>query len=240
MTLKTVDVPEGMAKPFKEAESFVREFFDSLERDPNQGIIRVGGKRYILVNADSMSVGFHKHFAAMFPRLDPGVASHAAFAALYDVAFNTGRNDARIFHRSTGVTDPIAKLSAGPVHFSFTGWARVHIWPIGNPVPDESYRLFYDHPNSFEADAWLARVAAGEADKPGQPVCVMSSGYSSGWCTESFGVPLAAREVFCRANGDPCCRFVMSHRDTLEENVERFLALNPDPSLPAEAWDESG
>ncbi len=240
MSLKTVQVPDGMSESFGAAERFVREFFDTLERDPARGVIRIGGQRYILVNADSMSVGFHEYFAAMFPRLDPEVASHAAFAALYDVAFNTGRNDARIFHRTMGVSDPIDRLSSGPVLFSHAGWARVHIWSIGRPVADESYRLFYDHPNSFESDAWIERVARGEASPPTRPVCVMSSGYSSGWCTESFGIPLGAREVFCRAKGDPCCRFVMAHRDHVDEVVARFLDLNPDPSLPAEAWDDDG
>jgi two-component system, cell cycle sensor histidine kinase and response regulator CckA len=227
MALKTVTVPDEFVPLFEEAESFAREFFGSMEMDPSQGTIRIGGRRYILVAADSLSVGFHERFAAMFPGLSAGLAQRAAASALYDIAFNAGRNDASSFHETMGVTDPLARLSSGPVQFGYSGWARVHIWPPSRAVSDETYQLIYDHPNSFEADAWLARQSG---DVPAQPVCHMSAGYSSGWCTESFGIPLTAREVFCRANGDACCRFVMAHESCIDETVERFLAAWPDSS----------
>lgn len=229
MTLKTVTVPDEFVPLFEEAEAFVRDFFDSMEMDPAAGTIRIGGRRYILVAADSLSVGFHERFATMFPGLDSGLAQRAASLALYDIAFNAGRNDETSFHRTMGVNDPLARLSSGPVQFGFSGWARVHIWPPSRAVSDETYRLIYDHPNSFEADAWLARE---EGDPPTHPVCHMSAGYSSGWCTESFGIPLAAREVFCRAKGDPCCRFVMAHENRIDEAVEQFLVTCPDPAKP--------
>ena len=240
MALTTVQVPEGMTELFAEAEQFVQEYFSKFQREPAEGTISIGDQRYILVNADSLSVGFHQHFAAMFPRLEASVADSAAASALYDIAFNTGRNDARILHSTMGVVDPMVKLSSGPVHFSFTGWARVHIFGNGNPVADENYRLFYDHPNSFEADAWLSRVDRGEARVPRRPVCVMSAGYSSGWCTESFSMPLVARELFCRAKGDPCCRFAMAHRDHIDDVCEKYLKFNPDPSSPGDLWDDIG
>ena len=234
MPLKTVTVPEAFIPLFEEAEAFVRDFFGSMEMDPAQGTIRIGGRRYILIAADSLSVGFHGRFAAMFPSLKARVAHRAAASALYDIAFNAGRNDATSFHRTMGVEDPLARLSSGPVQFGYSGWARVHIWSPSRAVSDENYLLTYDHPNSFEADSWLARSDEGGAS-PHDPVCHMSAGYSSGWCTESFGLPLAAREVFCRAKGDPCCRFVMAHQDHLDVAVQRFISAYPDPSIPPEA-----
>jgi len=232
MVLRTFQVPPEMTALFAEAESHVQGFFDSMQMDPSRGTIHIGGQRYILVSADSMSVGFCERFASLFPRLSPEVARSAALKALYDVAFNAGRNDAAEFHRTTGVADPIAKLSTGPVHFSFTGWARVHLWSGSRPSPDEEYLLIYDHPNSFECDSWLRRIEAGEIAQPHDPVCVMNAGYSSGWCTESFGIPLAAREITCRAMGASHCRFVMAHRDRLEEAVARFHELDLDPDTP--------
>jgi len=234
MALRTVTVPAEFTPLFEEAEAFVREFFGTMEMDPSQGTIRIGGRRYILVAADSLSVGFHERFAAMFPRLSPGVAQRAAASALYDIAFNAGRNDAASFHTTMGVTDPLARLSSGPVQFGYSGWARVHIWSPSRAVSDETYLLVYDHPNSFEAEAWMARSDQG--NEPLElPVCHMSAGYSSGWCTESFGLPLVAREIFCRAKGDPCCRFVMAHEEHLDEAVQRFVAAHPDPSIPPQA-----
>lgn len=232
MSLRTVQVPAEMAEVFARAEIHVQRFFDSMEMDPSRGTILIGGQRYILVSADSMSVGFTERFASLFPRLSPGVARSAARKALYDVAFSAGRNDATAFHRTTMVADPIERLSTGPVHFSFTGWARVHIWSGSRAVPSEDYFLVYDHPNSFEADAWLRRVESGDATAPADPVCMMNAGYSAGWCTESFGLPLVSREVACRAVGGQYCRFVMAHRDRLDEALERFAALGLDPYVP--------
>jgi len=240
VTLKTVNVPEEMSPAFAEAEDFVAGFFDSLQMAPELGTIHIGGRRYVLVSADSLSVGFRQHFAATYPRLSPDVAHRAAISSLYDIAFIAGRNDAISFHKTTGVEDPVARLSAGPVHFSYAGWARVHIFGISRPEPDPSYRLCYDHPNSFEADAWCARVDAGEIEAPAHPVCAMSAGYSAGWCSESFGIPLEARELFCRAQGAPCCRFVMAHKDHIDEVAAAFLAANPDPRVDPGEWEAGG
>ena len=49
--------------------------------------------------------------------------------------------------------------------------------------------------------------------------CFMNSGYSAGWCQESFGIPLISREILCRAKGDPFCRFVMAQRHKLDHFI---------------------
>ncbi len=50
----------------------------------------------------------------------------------------------------------------------------------------------------------------------------MNAGYSSGWCTESFGVKLDAKEIMCTAMGDKACRFVMAPPNKIEEYVEKY------------------
>src|SRR3989304_624454 len=59
------------------------------------------------------------------------------------------------------------------------------------------------------------------------PVCVMNAGYSSGWCEESFGVPLVASEIMCRAKGDEACRFIMAHPSKIEGYIENYLKKKP-------------
>jgi len=71
----------------------------------------------------------------------------------------------------------IEKLSAGPVHFSHSGLAFVNIYSESKPTPDENFHLIYDHPFSFESDAWEKK-----GKKPDFPVCVMNAGYSTGCC----------------------------------------------------------
>jgi signal transduction histidine kinase/CheY-like chemotaxis protein len=118
-----------------------------------------------------------------------------------------------------GLVDPIAKLSAGPIHFAHAGWAFVDIFPESNPAPDETFALIYDHPYSFESDAWVRAGKIREA-----PACTMNAGYSSGWCEESFGLTLVSSEILCRAKGDPVCRFLMGHPDRISGLVERYLS----------------
>jgi predicted hydrocarbon binding protein len=53
----------------------------------------------------------------------------------------------------------------------------------------------------------------------------MNAGYSSGWCSESFGLELDARELTCRAKGDKECLFIMTPNDKLEEKVKEYFAI---------------
>ena len=126
------------------------------------------------------------------------------------------------------LTDPIARMSAGPVHFSHAGWAFVEILPESRPSPDDECCLVYDHPYSFESDAWVRNDRQSEV-----PVCIMNAGYSSGWCEESFGPKLVAAEILCRAKGDDTCRFVMAPPERITAQIAHYLADRPDIALRA-------
>lgn len=210
--INTVKVPAQFAAVFAEAERRVGEFFAGMERDPSKGIINIAGDRYILVRGDSI-------FTALREKMTADFGSAVAEAFLYDLAKTVGRGDARRFSEKLGLSDPIHKLSAGPVHFSHTGWAFVEILPESRPSPDQDYLLVYDHPNTFESASYAAR-----GKKSDRPVCLFSAGYSAGWCSHSFGLELDAREVACIAQGDARCRFVMAPSRRLEERVREYLA----------------
>ena len=209
MPTKYVKVPDEFAPMFEEAEEVVSRYFQEKMEDPTKGIIKIGDDRYVLIRAESMSIRFIDQMSA-------ALGEDAALNFLYSFAKIIGRNDARDFHEKRGLIDPIQKLSAGPVHFSFTGWALVDILPESAPAPDESYFLMYDHPNTFEADSYLKH-----GRKTTRPVCVFSAGYSAGWCSESFGLNLDAREISCRARGDGACRFIMAPAERIEEHVRK-------------------
>lgn len=219
MALTTARVPVPFQAPFLSAEKIVAGYFGSMKQDPAKGIITIEGERYVLVRAMSLSVHFFEFMKELYPALTEGEAVEGAGSALFDMAFAIGRSDARAFCERLGVSDPIEKLSSGPIHFAHTGWAFVDISPESNAVPTDEYCLVYDHPQSFEADSWLAR---------GRPTsfctCHMNAGYSSGWCSESFSLDLAAKEVLCRARGDSVCRFVMAPRQRLDQCVAQHLA----------------
>ncbi len=218
---RTVRVPEPMAPLFLKAEEVVSGYFASMASRPEEGHLEIGGQRYLLVRAGSLSVEFFDLVSELY---GPGRGAEAeAFARnlLFDLAHAMGRSDAKAFHAQMGLTDPVAKMSAGPIHFAHAGWALVEIHPDSQPNPDETFFLHYDHPASFEAQAWLD---AGRARHG--PACIMNSGYSSGWCQESFGLPLVATELFCRAKGDAFCRFIMAPPSRMEARLREYEGLD--------------
>jgi PAS domain S-box-containing protein len=204
---------------FEAAQAYVGRYFEAKRAEPEKGTISISGERYILVRAASMSVEFFDLVRSLYADKGEDEARSVASNLLFDTAHAIGKADARAFHEKMGVSDPIERLSAGPIHFAFSGWAFVDILPDSRPSPDESYFLVYDHPFSFESHAWLAQKRASPT-----PVCVMNAGYSSGWCEESFGVPLVAVETECLAAGDPRCRFVMAPPSRIEEHLARLTA----------------
>jgi two-component system, cell cycle sensor histidine kinase and response regulator CckA len=217
--LRTVRVPESIAAPFAAAEEVVSRYFRLRRDDPEHGAIEIAGERYVLMRAASLSVEF---FALVQELYGPGRdrdADEFARNILFDLAHAIGRSDAQNFHSRMGLEDPIARLSAGPVHFAYAGWAFVDIDPSSRPSADGDFYLLFEHPYSFEADAWLR--AAKRRDFA---ACIMNAGYSSGWCEASFGVELVSAEVLCRARGDACCRFIMAHPDRIEARVHEYYA----------------
>ena len=219
---RTVDVPAPLAPLFRRAEEYVRRYFADRVENPETASVLISGERYILVRAASMSVEFFDLVTSLYKDRGADEAASVAKNLLFDVAHAIGRADARAFQARMQVSNPIERLSAGPIHFSFSGWAYVRIFPESNPAPDDSYYLIYDHPFSFESDAWLKHGRRTDF-----PVCVMNAGYSSGWCSESFGLPLVAAELECQARGDPQCRFIMAPPHRIEEHLARYQQQNP-------------
>ncbi len=216
--LETVSVPEQFASIFLRAQQHVASYFADRVENPHQSTILISGERYILVRAASMSVEFFDLVMRLYRERGEIEARNVASNLLFDIAHAIGRADARTFHARMNVSDPVEKLSAGPIHFSYSGWAFVKIFPESRPSPDENYYLIYDHPFSFESDAWMLRKKQTDF-----PVCVMNAGYSSGWCEESFGIPLVATEVECLAAGGEHCRFIMAPPSRIEGHVEQYI-----------------
>jgi signal transduction histidine kinase len=212
-----VRVPGPFEAPFLRAQAYVADYFRDRVENPETGTISISGERYILLRAASMSVEFFDLVTSLYQDQGPDEARGVATNLLFDMAHAIGKADARSFHSRMGVTDLIEKLSAGPVHFSFSGWAFVDVFPESNPSPDDDFFLIYDHPYSFESDTWLARGRRSPF-----PVCVMNAGYSSGWSEESFGRPLVAVEITCQAAGGQHCRFIMAPPSRIEEHLARY------------------
>ncbi len=196
---------------FDKAQKIVGDYFSDLYHDPEKGTIEIQDQRYVLVRASALSYDFLNTIQKLYADRGEEEATSIGRNFLFDIAHVIGLEDAKNFNKKMKLKDPISKLSAGPVHFAYSGWAFVDILPESKPSPDENFFLKYNHPFSFEADSWLR---AGK--KSNQPVCVMNAGYSSGWCEASYGISLTAVEITCKARGDKNCTFIMAPPQKIE------------------------
>jgi|GEM_PF-424384 len=212
----TVSVPELFKPIFNQAQETVKNYFKDLKFNPAHGLIEVHHERYVLVRASSLSHDFFQHIHKLYSDRNSEEAFQTGRDFLFDIGHVLGAEDAKCFHQKMNLLDPVHKLSAGPVHFAYSGWAFVDILPESNPSPDENYFLKYHHPYSFEADSWLSK-----GKRSTEAVCIMNAAYSSGWCEESFGIPLTAVEICCRAKGDENCTFIMAPPHKIETYLEQ-------------------
>ncbi|MCP5467649.1 MAG: response regulator [Deltaproteobacteria bacterium] len=212
----TVKVPGALKPLFDRAQELVKSYFKGFKTDPSRGTVEISGERYLLIRASALSFDFLKTFQDLYADRGNEEAFRIGRNFLFDIAHVIGMQDAKSFIQKMNVTDPIQKLSAGPVHFAFSGWAFVNISAESHPSPDENFYLKYTHPYSFEAASWIESM-----QKSDTPVCIMNCGYSSGWCEESFGIPLTAVEVSCRARGDEECSFIMAPPNKINKYLKK-------------------
>ena len=203
--LKSVRVPEAFEGLFESAERYVEDLFSHIEHKPEQGALRVGGQRYVLMRCESLYLSWFDALAATFGK-------ETARDFVYNTAREIGRSDAADFAERLNVTEGVERLSCGPVHFAHAGWALVHILADSAPAPDDSYYLHYLHPNTFEVE-----VLSKQGRKLEEPACLFSAGYSACWCSDAFGVEVHAREIRCRAKGDSECELIMAPAAHLDE-----------------------
>ncbi len=223
-------VPEALQPLFEQAEVCIRDFFSERDDRPLSGSINISGERYILIRAASLSTEFFDQVMQLYRDRGEEKAIQVANSLLFDIAHAIGRADARNFRRRMKVDDPAELLALGPIHFAHSGWGHVVLHPESSPTPDHDYFLHFNHDNSSEADVWLR-----SGRQSPQPVCVMSGGYSSGWCEECFGVSLVTVELECRAAGADHCRFIMAHPSKIKENL---ILMGGDALAPSGAPSE--
>jgi diguanylate cyclase (GGDEF)-like protein/PAS domain S-box-containing protein len=219
VTKHAVKAPVELMPLFSRAEQQFKALFSKYTTDKNTGTIEIAGERYVLVRSASLAYDFFDSLVNLYA--EKGLEESIAFARtfLFDFAHSMGKKDAEHYKKVLKLNEPMDILSAGPVHFSYTGWAFVDIFPESTPTPDQNYFLLYDHLFSFESDSWLRLGKKAEI-----PICIMNAGYSSGWCEASFNMPLVAVEIMCKAMGDECCRFIMAPPDKINSHAKKYLA----------------
>ena len=217
----TVIVPTAFKSVFEQAEKSVGKYFSNSNFNPQDGEIIINDERYILFRAAAISHEFLDVFKDLYSNKTDEEAVRIGNNFLFDIAHVLGKKDAEAFHIKMKLTDPIQQLSAGPVHFAYSGWANVEILEESNPSPNENFFLKFHHHNSFEAQSWIKANRKSEL-----PVCTMNSGYSSGWCEASFGMPLTTVEICCEAQGAERCTFIMAPPHKIQSYLDKIEPSN--------------
>jgi predicted hydrocarbon binding protein len=208
---KYVQCPAPFDPLFLQAETLLEPDFQDQRWDPAHGALLVGGERYVLYRSMSMAL----HLREELER----VVGPAADTVIYRFGKACGAADAAYYFERHPQDSPAQRLAMGPVAFALGGYAVVQVLPESSPSPDEDFLLTYDHPNSYEAEAYIR-----SGNRPEGPVCSLNSGYSAGWCGKAFGLVLEAKEVSCLARGDAHCRFVMAPAARLRQRVAELCA----------------
>lgn len=197
---------------FQKVNKMFSDYFSQIEKDSEKGDILVSGERYIMYRAQSMSIFLRNELQKIL-----GTGVHQA---VYRFGRACGGADARFFIDKFKITEPMEKVMTGPVYFAHGGYATVEFLPESTPSVDENCLLVYNHPNSYEAEAYI------KADiKTDSPICHLNAGYSSGWATEALGIRLDAKEITCRAHGDEFCKFVMAPPRSLNAHIEKIKEI---------------
>ena len=184
----------------------VRAYFQRIDPRPQEGRCRISGVDYLLLRTEGL-VSAAKEIGRLF-------GERMVRLALYTLAREMARLDARDLLSRFQVTDPLERILYGPLTFAFSGIGRVYLVRF-DPEMKEGWLLDWLSPDSVYVDY------AGPSPLP---VCEFLAGYSAGWCSESLGVELATKEIYCRAQGRSHCRFLIARPSRLEElsREERF------------------
>ena len=195
------------------AKERVMGFFSSLSQKPEEGLIELAGEPHMLVGYRSLAAA-HKDLAERF-----GLA--AAQLTFYRLGYEMGVCCCKAISEAYGVGDPMDKLLMGPLFFVKMGWLPYVDFLKAELKPGEDWFLLWETRSHF-AEKLLELY--GRSD---QVECFLLAGLGAGWCSEAFGLPLAAREVLCMAKGDRACRFLVAHRSKLFELSRQEWVCSP-------------
>jgi len=148
-----------------------------------------------------------------------------AYATLLQLGLLHGLRDAALVLRAGFGGSPLELPAASPAT------PRLAIRFAPHPAsPSDQFEVLGSWPERHEAEAYLTAVGSGT-----EPVCCVSSGYTSGWLSGIFDTDVLALEVECSASGDSTCKFLAREtaawRGSSDPRVSRLLDSLPFPAF---------
>src|SRR5439155_13557597 len=186
--------------------SDMSQYQERLVRNPGVGEVLLAGVSHALVPTRVMGQELPRELREL-------VGEDLAPVVMYRLGYLIARNQAKAFYvdRHIDPSESEYRVMAGAFHLAWTGYADADVL-IWEPEPSEDFLVLWESDNSF---------CAREAIKAGvrNRACHLLAGYASGWSTEATGTPLETNEIACRAEGVSHCRFLVAHRDRIQQRL---------------------
>jgi hypothetical protein len=134
-SLLSVVVPDQMHELFAIAQQKVDKYFSMCEEDHLSGCLKLGNNRHVMLRGDALAYGFFQTIYDIYGNTK--YSNEVGLSLMFDLAHAAGTVDAKKFHQIMHLSDPLEKLSVGPIYYAYTGFARVVIHANSNPVNND-------------------------------------------------------------------------------------------------------
>jgi predicted hydrocarbon binding protein len=182
------------------------QYQERLVRSPGIGQVSLAGVSHALVPTRVMGQELPRELTEL-------VGETLAPVVMYRLGYLIARNQAKAFYldRQIDPSDVEYRVMAGAFHIAWAGYADADVL-IWEPEPNENFLVLWESDNSY---------CAREAIKAGvrSRACHLLAGYATGWTSEATGIPLETGEIACRAEGVSHCRFLVAHRDRIQQRL---------------------
>jgi len=163
-----------------------------LQSIPEEGLLRLGDARVLLVEAAAMGVLRKALVEAVGFEMSRGIMTRFGFAC--------GSEDARSTRKKYRLKTVKDWLLAGSRLQALQGHVRVEPLQLVADEKNKRFHVLARWRNSYEATEYKRFFGTGK-----EPCCWYLTGYASGWCSVFLGRPALCVETECEGKGDPHC-----------------------------------
>jgi predicted hydrocarbon binding protein len=210
---------DDLAEVLDRAQEAVHTYHAALRREPESARVSIDSLPHVLVPRGVIG-------ADLLRILDDLVGAPGAGTVMYRLGQQIGARQAAAFldHCDGHGADVRFRLLTWPLHLAWSGYGTVSLL-VWEPHLDGRFAVLWESENSCCATEALAEGRRARA-------CHLLAGYSAGWSAQATGLPIAAAELSCRAEGVGRCRFLLAHPDGLDEHLRDARFYGPSAEYP--------
>lgn len=192
----------------------MQDLAEQLYFNPDQGMIWLGDKRMLLLHAEA--------FGALRQELLETLGVEQTRGVLTRIGYLSGTRDAELAIKARQDESQLDILAAGAQIHALCGIIKVE--PVRIEVDPHKGYLYGEFTWKPSLESELHLASHGQSH---DPVCWMSTGYSSAFLTRLMGKRILVREIECIARGDQACRAVARPVEDWEDSEEDLQYYQP-------------